>query len=431
MKKKLFRLAAALLLSLSLLCVTAFAASEYGVIYDETGSLGSDTLTLLGENTLPMFSEQLGVELRVDVLTLMSADTIEDAAHSIYRTYGYGFGDDKRGVTLTIYMEPVGSTYAMAPGNWCIYVGGYDESFTDGPMRDTVTAAVEPYMADQAWNGDDLTMSATALTQATEAMLNSVSDYLLGEDPDSGDPVPGDPVDTEPVEDLSVNYVLDMAGLLDYDQRRTLEKRAAEIAAQYGCGVYAVTVEDYADYGSSIEGVIEDTYHQLELGEGSGRDGILLMLSMEDRDFATFVYGDQAEYAFNDYGLKQLRDCFLDNFADNDWYGGFADYLEECGTYLALAANGTPVQANPWRGVAIAVVSALLISLVICLILKGKMKSVSRKVEANAYVASGGLTLTGRQDLYTHTTETRRSTKSKSSDSFSGSGGGHGSSGKF
>lgn len=276
MKKKLFRLAAALLLSLSLLCVTAFAASEYGVIYDETSSLGSDTLTLLGENTLPLFSEQLGVELRVDVLTLMSADTIEDAAHSIYRTYDYGFGDDKRGVTLTIYMEPAGSTYVMAPGNWCIYVGDYDESFTGGTLRDTVTVAVEPYMADQAWNGDDLTMSATALPQATEAMLNSVSDYLLGEVPDSGD----------------------------------------------------------------------------------------------------------------------------------------------------------PVKASPWGGIAIAVVASLLISLVICLILKGKMKSVSRKAEANAYVASGGLTLTGRQDLYAYTTETRRS-KSKDSGSFSGDGGGHGRSGKF
>ena len=126
-----------------------------------------------------------------------------------------------------------------------------------------------------------------------------------------------------------------------------------------------------------------------------------------------------------------MEDCFLDNFADNDGYGGFADYLEECGTYLALAESGKPVQASPWRGVAIAVAIALLISLVVCLILKGKMKSVSRKAEANAYVASGGLTLTGRQDLYTYTTESRRSTKSKDSGSFSGSGGGHGSSGKF
>lgn len=433
MKKKLFCLAA-LMLTLSLLCIPALAASDYGVIYDETESLGSDTLTLLGETTLPMASEQLGIEMRVDVLTVMTSDTIEDAAGSVYHKFGYGLGDERRGVTLTIYMEPVGSTYAMAPGNWCIYVGGYDESFTGGPLRDAVTAAVEPYMADQAWNGDDLTMSATALTQATEAMLHSVTDYLLVEDPDSGDPVPVEPVDTEPVEDFSVNYVLDMAGLLDYDQWKTLENRAAEIAAQYGCGVYAVTVENYADYGADIGSVIEDAYHQLELGEGSGRDGVLLMLSMEDRDFATFVYGEQAEYAFNDYGLNQLKDCFLDNFADNDWCGGFADYLQACGSYLALAERGTPVQASPWGRVAIAVVIALLIALVVCLILKGKMKSVRRKTEANTYMTTAGLHLTERQDLYTYTTESRRKLESKSSgdsERFSGSGGGHGRSGSF
>ena len=426
MKKKFFRLAAALLLCLSLLCIPTLAATEYGLICDETNSLGSETLTYLGESTLPMAAEQLGVELRVDVLTLMSADTIEDAARSIYRTFDYGYGDDMRGVTLTIYMEREGSTYAMAPGNWCIYVGGYDESFTDGTLRDAVTAAVEPYMADQAWNGDDLTMSATALTQATEAMLYSVTDYVLGSGA-SLDP----PTDTELPEELSMDYVLDMAGLLDYDQWRTLEERAAELAAQYGCGVYTVTVEDYADYGADIESVIEDAYHQLELGEGSERDGILLLLSMAERDFATFVYGEQAEYAFNPYGLGQLKDCFLDNFADNDWYGGFSDYLEECGAYLSLAESGNPVQASPWGGVAAAVVISMLIALVICLRLKGKMKSVRRKAEANAYVATGGLTLTGRQDLYTYTTETRRSTKSKDSDSFKGDSGGHGNSGKF
>ena len=426
MKKKLFRLAAALLLTVSLLCIPSLAASDYGLIYDETESLGSDTLAMLGESTLPMAAEDLGVEIRVDVLTLMSSDTIEDAAKTIYRNYDYGYGDEKRGVTLTIFMKSEGSTYAMAPDNWCIYAGGYDESFTDGALRDAVTAAVEPYMADQAWNGDDLTMSATALTQATEAMLYSVSDYVLGSG--TGTDVP---TDTELPEDISMNYVLDMAGLLDYDQWKTLEKRAAEIAAQYGCGVYTVTVEDYADYGADIESVIEDSYHQLELGEGSGRDGILLMLSMADRDFATFVYGEQAEYAFNAYGLNQLKDCFLDNFADNDWCGGFADYVEECATYLALAESGKPVKASPWGGVAIAVAAAVLISLVICLILKGKMKSVSRKAEANAYVAGAGLKLTARQDLYTYTTESRREIKSKDSGSFSGSGGGHGSSGKF
>ena len=229
MKKNIYRLAAALLLSLSLLCIPTLAASEFGVIYDETEALGSATLTMLGESTLPMAAEQLNVEIRVDVLTMMSADTVEEAASTIYRTYDYGYGDDMRGVTLTIFMEPVGSTYAMAPGNWCIYVGGYDESFTDGSLRDAVTAAVEPYMADRAWNGDDLTMSATALTQATEAMLYSVTDYVFG-----AETIPDIPVDTELPEDISMDYVLDLAGLLTYDQWKTLETRAAELSAQYG-----------------------------------------------------------------------------------------------------------------------------------------------------------------------------------------------------
>ena len=43
-----------------------------------------------------------------------------------------------------------------------------------------------------------------------------------------------------------------------------------------------------------------------------------------------------------------------------------------------------------------------------CLMLKRKMQTVHKKVEANEYVAAGGLTLTKQYDRYTHTTETRR-----------------------
>ena len=62
------------------------------------------------------------------------------------------------------------------------------------------------------------------------------------------------------------------------------------------------------------------------------------------------------------------------------------------------------------------------------------MQTVHKKVEANEYVAAGGLTLTKQYDRYTHTTETRTKI---SSDSDSGStsscsgGGGSGRSGKF
>ena len=43
------------------------------------------------------------------------------------------------------------------------------------------------------------------------------------------------------------------------------------------------------------------------MGEGPNRDGIMLLLSMDDRDWAMFCYGSHCEYAFNSYGQQKLE----------------------------------------------------------------------------------------------------------------------------
>lgn len=48
-----------------------------------------------------------------------------------------------------------------------------------------------------------------------------------------------------------------------------------------------------------------------------------------------------------------------------------------------------------------------MIALVVCLILRAKMKSVHKGVDANVYATGGGLTLTDSYDHYSHTTESR------------------------
>ena len=70
---------------------------------------------------------------------------------------------------------------------------------------------------------------------------------------------------------------------------------------------------------------------------------------MNDRAFAHFYYGEKSEYAFNRYAQEQIEDTFLDNFRENDWYGGFSDYLSACGEYLALAEEGIPCVAARYR----------------------------------------------------------------------------------
>ena len=89
MKKRILLLVMVLLFTLSL-GTSALATWDYGVIYDETEMLGSDKLAQQGEQTLPQLTETLGLDLRVDVLTMISDDTLAEAAEWLYETYEYG-----------------------------------------------------------------------------------------------------------------------------------------------------------------------------------------------------------------------------------------------------------------------------------------------------------------------------------------------------
>ena len=119
-------------------------------------------------------------------------------------------------------------------------------------------------------------------------------------------------------------YVDDEAAILTLSEVETLEARAAEISEHYGVGVYICILDDFGDYGYPDAATASySIYHAQSLGYGSGRDGILLLLSMSNRKYATFVYGDKAEPIFPDGKLIKLENAFLDDFADNDWYDGF------------------------------------------------------------------------------------------------------------
>lgn len=155
--------------------------------------------------------------------------------------------------------------------------------------------------------------------------------------------------------------------------------------------------------------------------------------SLDDRDWAIFCYGENSEYTFSESGRKVLKEVFLDNFKDNDWAGGFEDYIRECARFLESAAEGKPVKQSPVTLILIFCGVALLIALVATLTIWERMNSVAMETTAHAYI-SGNLELTEKTDRFTHSTETSRKIERSSSSSESSSesgGGGSGSSGKF
>mgnify|MGYP004640979097 CR=1 FL=1 len=234
-----------------------------------------------------------------------------------------------------------------------------------------------------------------------------------------------------------LDYVTDAAGILSDDEWSELEGWAQDVTARHDCGVYIITVDDYTEYNDEDAFyAASDIYHGYEMGEGDDRNGVMLLLSMDNRKYAIYVYGPWAQEAFGDYAQVELENVFLDNFGDDDWYGGFSDYIETCDEYLQLAEEGTPV-TEPELGVLgafmVALVVSSVIALIVCFLLKLKMRSVHKGTSADTYT-TGGLKLTAQRDNYTHTTHIRRKIETESdssSSSHSDSSGGTGRSGSF
>ena len=194
-------------------------------------------------------------------------------------------------------------------------------------------------------------------------------------------------------------FVSDAAGLLTAQQQQDLESQARAVSEQYGCGVYAITIDDFRKFGfSSIDACAEGFYKHYQMGIGDEHNGILLLLSMNDRDYALKAYGSAAHTAFTDYGSYRLAERFLDDFRQGNWYDGFSDYIGTAGDYLARAAAGEPVDVPQQEssrlvpGVKIAMIIGIpiLIAFGCCEGMKRTMKPVKKHTNADEYLIPGG-----------------------------------------
>ena len=212
--------------------------------------------------------------------------------------------------------------------------------------------------------------------------------------------------------EMAVPYVTDAAGLLTQDEVLALEAQAEQIAEDYGCAPYILVVENYRDYEDTTD-IFEagmNLYERWELGYGPEKNGLLLILSMAERDYALVTYGSVTHRAFTDYGQDALYEQFLDNFRNDDWVGGFRDYLDGCAWLLEQARNGTPYDVNtaPKGFNPLILVIPLVLALAVCLVLTAQMKTAKRKTEAGDYMVQGGAKMRVVQDIFTHRTVTRQ-----------------------
>lgn len=420
MKRKLLTLTLALLAALTL--VLPASAAEYGVIYTEVESLQSEELSELGKLYLPRFTTFYDTDFRVDVLTgIGEFSSLADAAAAIYAEYDYGYGEGRNGVSLTMLVHE--DEDGVMLDEWYLYAEGDNDALIYTGIQLAADALRESMNADD-WAGD-AKQDTQVLVDAINTASDALTDFFIqdGAENSSAEVTSAESFSYEPdyfpAAGESIGYVTDTAGILSAEERQELEQAAKAVSEKYDFGVYIMTVESFVDDTDSYD-VDEATvtlYKKYDLGLTDEDKGILLLLSMKGRDFSLVTYSDYGNYVFDSVAREELAYYFVDDFANNDWYNGFADYLSSCGNVLANGPDKLQSEISALTGMIF--LFPLIIAVVVISILSRKMKSVFKATEAEAY--AGGLELTRSYDQFTHSTETRRKRKEESS---GGSGGG-------
>ncbi len=97
--------------------------------------------------------------------------------------------------------------------------------------------------------------------------------------------------------------LMDTADLLSDSEEATLLRALDEVSERQKMDVVIVTAETLD--GSDIVSFADDLYDYCQFGYGTNRDGLLLLISMEDRDWyiSTCGYGITA---FTDAGIQYI-----------------------------------------------------------------------------------------------------------------------------
>ena len=221
-------------------------------------------------------------------------------------------------------------------------------------------------------------------------------------------------------EEVHTERLADFADLLDDGQEEELEAKLDQVSEDYGCDVVVVT-EETLD-GAVPQDYADDFFDYYGYGYGEGKDGILFLVSMEDRDWALSTHG-YGITAFTDAGCDYIAEQFKSSLSDGEYEKAFEIYIDQCDAFVTQAREDRPydnsnLPKKPLGMIWIPV--AFICAFLIVGGMKRQLKTVARKTTAGNYQKKGSLKVTESSDLFLYEDVTRTA-KPKSSDGDSGS----------
>lgn len=222
--------------------------------------------------------------------------------------------------------------------------------------------------------------------------------------------------------------LVDNAGLLSDFEQSELINTLDEISTRQQVDIVVVTTDSLN--AKTPEAYADDFYDYNGYGFGEDCDGVLLLVSMEDRDWhlSTCGYGMTA---ITDDGVEYISDKFLPDLSDGNYAQAFTTYAKLCDEFITQAKTAQPYDGDnmpkapfdPLKCLIISMAIGLGISLAVTGSMKAKLKTVRMQAAAASYVKANSLHITESRDMFLYNTVDR--TEKPKSDSGSGGSSSH------
>jgi len=235
--------------------------------------------------------------------------------------------------------------------------------------------------------------------------------------------------------------LVDDAMLLSASEAAELEERLQALSDKWQLDIVIAAVDSI---GRETPGDFAERFFD---GNGYGRgddySGLMLLVSMEERDWDVSAFGRDGKAAITLAGTAFIGEKVKSGgLSDDEYARAFAVFADWCGIFFEKAATGKPydkgnlpkTSADVGALVILTFCGGLVIAWIVTGSMKKKLKSVQKKQAAADYLRPGSLQVAyaNEQFLYKNVTRVKRETSSGSGGTSSHSSSrSHGTSGKF
>lgn len=369
MTKRMICTVLALVLCFSLAISVCAEEKETAFVIDELGYLTDDGIAALN-NLGSAYYDMTGVGV---FFVYTKAESLED----------YDVEAILNGITDYVIMMENDTS-------WYVHVGGKGE-IIDVAAEDALRAA---YDADDTYVGgvgaymDAAALYFPALPAATEAALPENEQFLYDE-----------------------------ADLLTDSEEEALVQKLEEVSHATNAQIVVVTLASMD--GGNIDEFIDYLYDNMGFGYGENHDGVLLLVSMDPREYRILSNG-YAGTAIGPDQIDTLCDIVQPYLTKGTYATAFTYFANESEDFLAYYLEGSPFNAG--KSFMISLVIGIIAGLITAFVMKGKLKSVRKQDSARVYVKKGSMRLTYSRDIFLYRNVERTKKQERVESTSSGSG---------